>query len=313
MTKDANVPATSKDQVDTRPLLTCGIIAPIAATDGCTAEHWLQVKEIFIEAISSITELRFSEARLVSERDEIAVIHKSIVQALYNNDIVICDMSCRNPNVMFELGMRLAFNKPTVLVIDDKTDYAFDTGVLTHIKYPRDLHYQTIKAFKKNLANAVTHTYMASLKTDYASFLSNFGEITPSKLDIKEGSFTEVLLEKMDELQREIIRIGSPRGSKIVFTTQEPESLLTRREVKATVRALLQANKDVVSDPTKPVSFSLLNQVGRLLGLDPNKPEDINPLIIYINESLRELQNEKINLKKGLLEPFTVNDSIKKK
>jgi hypothetical protein len=34
---------------------------------------------------------------------------------------------------MFELGMRLAFDKPTVIIKDDKTDYMFDTGIIEHV------------------------------------------------------------------------------------------------------------------------------------------------------------------------------------
>ena len=60
------------------------------------------------------------EANLVSDADDSGIIQKRIVQNLYDNDIVVCDVSCKNPNVMFELGMRLAFDKPTIIIIDDK-------------------------------------------------------------------------------------------------------------------------------------------------------------------------------------------------
>jgi hypothetical protein len=49
--------------------------------------------------------------KMVSESEEIRVIQESIVQNLYDNDIVVVDVSGKNPNVMFELGLRLAFDK----------------------------------------------------------------------------------------------------------------------------------------------------------------------------------------------------------
>ena len=58
------------------------------------------------------------------------MIHKTIVQNLYLNPIVVCDVSGKNANVMFELGLRLAFDKPTIIIKDDKTDYSFDTSVV---------------------------------------------------------------------------------------------------------------------------------------------------------------------------------------
>jgi hypothetical protein len=49
---------------------------------------------------------------------------------------------------MLELGMRLAFDKPAVIVKDDKTDYSFDTSSIEHLAYPRDLRFSKIKSFK---------------------------------------------------------------------------------------------------------------------------------------------------------------------
>ncbi len=55
--------------------------------------------------------------------------------------IVVCDISARNANVMFELGMRLAFDKPTVIIKDERTPYSFDISSIEHLDYPSDLRY----------------------------------------------------------------------------------------------------------------------------------------------------------------------------
>src|SRR3954468_16217721 len=103
----------------------CGIVMPVSAIDGCTQEHWADVLGIIRYVVSAIPEPRFT-ANLVSNANAVGVIQKSIVQNLYKSDIVVCDVSGKNPNVMFELGLRLAFDKPTVIIKDDKTDYSFD-------------------------------------------------------------------------------------------------------------------------------------------------------------------------------------------
>lgn len=118
----------------------CGIIMPISSIDTCPAEHWQDVLRILQEAIADAG----YEANLVSDADDSGIIQKRIVQNLYDNDIVVCDVSCKNPNVMFELGMRLAFDKPTIIIIDDKTSYSFDTAIIEHLSYPRDLRYGKI-------------------------------------------------------------------------------------------------------------------------------------------------------------------------
>lgn len=102
----------------------CGIVMPIASMEGYPESHWKDVKRI-IE--SAIKEDNF-EARLVSDADDIGVIHKRIVQNLYDNPMIVCDISGRNPNVMFELGLRLAFDKPAIIIKEEITPYSFDTS-----------------------------------------------------------------------------------------------------------------------------------------------------------------------------------------
>jgi hypothetical protein len=87
---------------------------------------------------------------MVSDSDDSGVIHKRIIENLYNNPIVVCDVSGKNPNVMFELGIRLAFDKSTIIVKDHATDYSFDTSPIEHVGYPRDLRFSTVVE-KQNL------------------------------------------------------------------------------------------------------------------------------------------------------------------
>ncbi len=112
-----------------RQHVSCGLIMPISPLDGCSADHWLDVKAIITEAVESIDQEKFI-VKLVSGADDVGVIQKRIVQNVYSSDVVVCDVSAKNPNVMFELGLRLAFDKPTVIVKDDKTDYSFDTAII---------------------------------------------------------------------------------------------------------------------------------------------------------------------------------------
>lgn len=184
--------------------LSCGIIMPISPIDGCAAEHWSEVKQIIQDAVDTIVEPKFT-AKLVSDADDIGVIQKRIVQGVYNSDIVVCDVSAKNSNVMFELGMRLAFDKPTVIIKDDKTDYSFDTSIIEHISYPRDLRFSKIVGFKKNLAEKIVATYMAAKDNpNHSTFLKNFGTFKVAHLNQTEAPGEQVMLEMLSDMQREI-------------------------------------------------------------------------------------------------------------
>lgn len=135
--------------------LTCGIVMPISTIDNCTESHWQDVLDILTESIESAG----FEANLVSNADDVGFIHKRIIQNLHDDPVIVCDVSGKNPNVMFELGMRLAFDKPTVIVKDDKTSYSFDTAAIEHLQYPRDLRFAKIIEFKEKLAHKIDATH----------------------------------------------------------------------------------------------------------------------------------------------------------
>ena len=169
---------------DTSKKITCGLIMPIAGIDGCSAEHWEEVRTIIREALPSSE----YQVDLVSDSNEVGIIQNRIVNNIYKSDIVVCDVSGKNPNVMFELGMRLAFDKPTIIIKDENTNYSFDTANIEHINYPRDLHYQSIIEFKNILRRKVKATYDASLKPEYTTFLKHFGEFKIANISEKEIS-----------------------------------------------------------------------------------------------------------------------------
>lgn len=183
---------------------TCGLVMPISPIDGCSASHWEEVQSIVRESLSSIKEFEF-EVSMVSDADDVGVIQKRIVENLYRSDIVICDVSAKNPNVMFELGMRLAFDKPTV-IIKDETDYSFDTGIIEHIPYPRGLRFKQIVDFKERLASKVAATLKKSEKdgANHSTFLKNFGTFKVAELSEDVLPADQLVISMLKELQNEV-------------------------------------------------------------------------------------------------------------
>lgn len=95
---------------------------------------------------------------VVSRSDDAFDITSQIILDLYSSDIVICDLSGEtpNPNVMYELGVRLSLsNKPTILIreANDKNKSVFDIhGFHIHeyspLKY-RDLENYLVSSLAK--------------------------------------------------------------------------------------------------------------------------------------------------------------------
>jgi len=182
----------------------CGIIMPIADTDGYPLGHWQEVKAVLNEAIVSSGYI----PNIVSYSNDTGVIHNRIIGNLFNNPIVVCDVSSRNSNVMFELGMRLAFDKAVVVVTDDRTKFSFDTQVVEHLIYPSDLNYLKIVDFKELLKNKIASTVLAYSKPDNPTFLKSFVQY---KAQLKEETVgaSELILKRIEQLDTKINNLAS--------------------------------------------------------------------------------------------------------
>lgn len=184
----------------------CGIVRPIASSAGYTEQHWIDVHGIIEESVRKSQYI----PRLVSESVASGVIISSIVQNLYNDPIVICDVSSRNPNVMFELGMRIAFQKPVIIIADDDTPFSFDISPIKHLVYPRTLRFQVIKIFQEKLSNAIRATVDEAQKPGYVGYLQQFGNLKITNIDnleITQEEVIEKILTGMRDLKNEFAEI----------------------------------------------------------------------------------------------------------
>ena len=203
--------AAAKKSTDEKATPKCGIVMPIGALSDYSKQHWTDVYAIHCDAISTAG----FEPRMVSDSDDVGVIHKRIIQNLYENEMIVCDVSGKNANVMFELGLRLAFDKPTIVVIDDATSYSFDTSPIEHLSYRRDLRYAETCQFKETLGDKVAATFAAaSGDPSYTTFLGHFGPLTAVTLETEEVSGAEYVLSEL----REIRRLVSSRETKKDFS-----------------------------------------------------------------------------------------------
>lgn len=74
-----------------------------------------------------------------AERVDEQIFHESILQRIYNQiskaDVVVADMTGRNPNVFYEVGYAHALGKPVLLLTKSSDDIPFDLKHYSHIVY----------------------------------------------------------------------------------------------------------------------------------------------------------------------------------
>lgn len=254
---------------------TCGIIMPISAIDNCSTEHWINVLDILKDICANAGFV----PKLVSDADDVGVIHKRIIENIYSSDIVICDVSCKNANVMFELGMRLAFDKPTIIIKDDLTGYSFDTSLIEHIDYPRDLRFNIIVTFKETLKKRLIATYdKATNDPGYSTFLKNFGQYKIAHLENKEVSQDTFILKAIEELKDEmrIIRNNSmlrnesksypSYGPRITHSPMQLEGFteLETQVLMQSIREYIIKNKITKTDVDETIIQNMTTELGNM-------------------------------------------------
>jgi hypothetical protein len=83
------------------------------------------------------------------------VIQSTIINDLLEADLVLADLTDHNPNVLFELGVRIAEDKPVVLVKASGTGRIFDVDNMMRVyEYSANLWQSTVE---KDLAEITEH------------------------------------------------------------------------------------------------------------------------------------------------------------
>lgn len=97
------------------------MIMPFSETHSCTEDEWTQVFEDVIKP--AVEAARYSCRRSTATRGNLI---KGIIQDLDESWVVLADLTDRNPNVFYELGVRHALKDRTILVAQNRDDIPFD-------------------------------------------------------------------------------------------------------------------------------------------------------------------------------------------
>lgn len=130
---------------------TCFVISPIGEAGTQTRER---ADLVFDFVIGEALEPLGYQVERADKLGEPGIITNQIIDRVTSSDLVIADLSERNPNVFYELAIRHATRKPYVHLIAHDEDIPFDNAAVRAIKIDvRDL--RSVKAAKDELVRQV--------------------------------------------------------------------------------------------------------------------------------------------------------------
>ena len=134
---------------------TCFVIMPISDHPDYAPGHFKRVYEYIIKPACQKAGYEAIRADDTVKTNDIV---SDIIKKIIDSDMAICDMSSRNPNVFYELGLRHAFNLKTTLIKDKKTSRAFDIAGLRSVEYDESLRVDEVEKTVTAIADAIKET-----------------------------------------------------------------------------------------------------------------------------------------------------------
>lgn len=179
----------------------CFIIMPISDYVGYDEGHFGRVYEHLIKPAvvkAGFTPLRADE---VKRTNYIAI---DILKRIVSAEMCLCDISSKNPNVLYELGIRQAFDLPVTFIKDSITDRVFDIQGFRDIEYDEKMRVDNVQQNIEAIAETIINTFEMKEDDEVNSLISLLG-IEPAKVVKKEISKeTELLLSRIDNLSNQM-------------------------------------------------------------------------------------------------------------
>ena len=200
--------AKENNKKEMAPNNDCFVIMPIADPDGFDKGHFKKVYEDLFKVACDKSGFNAIRADEVQQTN---LIHLDILQKLIDSPMAICDLSNRNPNVLFELGLRQAFDKPTVLVQECGTPKIFDISPLRYTEYRKELKYREVLEDQESIAEALRATKKATDNGEGINSIINLLSLS-SPASLKEvtendsAKMLQIVMSEMNELRTDFRR-----------------------------------------------------------------------------------------------------------
>jgi hypothetical protein len=176
---------------------------PISDVDGYEIGHFKRVYEYIIKPACEKAGFIAIRADDVQKMNMIAI---DVIRKIIQSEMAICDLSARNPNVFYELGIRQSFDLPVVLIKDEITSRAFDIQGFRDIEYSPLLRVDEVQKAIDSIAKSLKETFF-SKGEDVNSIIELLGI---NKAQLKEpveiSSDTELILQAITDVNERLNR-----------------------------------------------------------------------------------------------------------
>jgi hypothetical protein len=178
---------------------------PISDTDPYQPGHFKRVYEHIIKP--AVLKAGFNPVRAddILHTNFIAI---DILKRIISSEMAICDLSSKNPNVLYELGIRQAFDLPVTFIKDTITERVFDIQGFRDIEYDENLRIDNVEQTIDIISETIKNTFSSKGSAEINSLVSLLG-IQSAKVSkqYEITADTQLMLNTLDTLSSRMIEI----------------------------------------------------------------------------------------------------------
>ena len=270
----------------------CFVVTPIGSEGDPIRRH---IDGVIKAAIKPVLEEYGYQVIAAHTMSESGAIDKQIFKELYEDKLVIANLTQNNPNVMYELAARHCFGKPVIIIAEAGSTLPFDILRERTIFYVNDA--QGILDLKERLQRAVEsikftekgspiHDIIYSIRKDAKVYEDVESGNISGKNGTTDSEVMRHILEKLDELDRKIQR--SAQGQ------NEVERYLTRYRYICDLLAMLPEGTESVETLKHAVAKKVEGRLGEVYRISMAEDTNVIAIGFYSSEDIpaRAFQRE---------------------
>lgn len=224
-----------QDNEEEVKIKTCFVIMPIADHPDYDIGHFTRVYEHLIKPAciaAGYQPIRADDSKASH------MIMFDILKKIMDCDMAICDLSSKNANVFYELGLRQAFNKKTILITDGRDKPPFDLAGFRYVPYSQSLRVDTVNVEIKLIQEMLTETETAP--EDDVNSIVKLLKIQPAKIDKVDLSKNDtIIFDMINKLNKKIDNLGESNNIISSFPALAPRVKTLRASAGAGARLSL--------------------------------------------------------------------------
>lgn len=277
----------------------CFVIMPISDQGDYPKGHFTKVyNQIFKPAIIAAG---YEPFRVDEDKISNPIINK-IFDAVQNCPMALCDLSNRNPNVLYELGLRQAYDKPVVLVQDEKTPRIFDVSGINTVQYSSERLFENVMEAREKITDALISTRDGKVNSIVKIVQAESASM--KTVEVSQEDRMEVMLSGiMSEIKE--IRNATDRNSylKNYETTVYPETMSFNNENASNLnqsknlwRKMEYTNKFLIKVKNGVTFKEINNTLNKIkkLGMSIRSVQNDNELVIEVLNGYSKVDNRMI-------------------